>query len=239
MGTATAYANITTIQAEYELKMKSAISGFETKKYTLETAEKLDKESEAILKILRNNANLKQLEIINKNISLWNTYTEISKNPCIRLLNQELGSIYQEIATSIVYSQSYTKAKTFQYIIPEIKFDFNNTYTDNLNYCIANAKNMKAKSQCFEKETDELNNNIIKHIESLSYKLKNTDYKNLLINQKSWENLVSHTQTHLFKLIDNIETEDKELKKYQILFLLFETRNSELHALLLLPNRDF
>lgn len=52
--------------------------------------------------------------------------------------------------------------------------------------------------------------------------------KKINFAQTAWESYLTHTKMYLFKIIDEQTNEDKEIKKYQVLFLLYQCRNSEL-----------
>ena len=223
------FANIGDIESNYAKQMKTAETSWQTKTFTINSTALFEKETNNINSQLINYLTPEQLQILDKNNSLWQQYLKASKLSTIDYLYKQQGSIYQDFALAIINLQAFTKATTTNYLLPDSKFINYNSIPNSLSSCIENSKNNFEICKCYDNESYKYEQIICKNLNSLQQKTTKENYEKISFANYSWEQYKNHTKQSLFKIIDSQKNiTDKKLKKAQILFLLYQCHSSEL-----------
>ena len=223
------FANISDIESKYSEKMKGAKTDYEMRIYTIEATEKLKKHTDTIYQSLINTFNSKQINILEKNYSLWEKYTQDFNSSTIKILYKQKGSIYQDFARMQVYNQALSRAIILNYLQDNsefINYDYN---SKQLNECLINSKNESQKCECYNKEISLIKKNINININNISERLNQEEFIEIQRAQISLENYLNHTKKYLFKIINSQKNNsNKKIKKAQILYMIYQNRLSEL-----------
>lgn len=100
--------------------------------------------------------------------------------------------------------------------------------SNDLTNCLTKAKTTSEICNCYKQEINYYKTNIYENLNKISSTMNAQHLKKINFAQTAWESYLTHTKMYLFKIIDEQTNEDKEIKKYQVLFLLYQCRNSEL-----------
>ncbi len=222
------FANIDKIQSDYVKQMESAETNWQMKTYTSNATTKFNEESDKIYKSLAEQLDSNQIQILKTNDILWKKYLNSSQKSTIEFLYKKQGTIYQTFAISNIYSQALTHAILLQYLQPNSKIIPCYYISHDLTNCLNKSQTTSEICNCYKKEINLYKVNINENLNKISTTISTQDLKKINSAQIAWESYLNHTKVHLFKIIDEQNNEDKEIKKYQILFLLYQCRNSEL-----------
>lgn len=223
-----AFADLESIENEYSMLMQSATSNSQMNNYTINASKAQELEAKNISLQLNKILNSEQKNILEQNTKLWNEYTDKLKNSTIQILYNQLGTIYQSFATSTIHSNNFTRALTLYYLLENSIYKQHDYISQELENCLKSSENNIASCNCYYKEIDKYKVDMSKELELTSSKVNTDEYNKILSAHTSWENYLNHTQSKLFKIIDSINTTDKELKKAEIIFRIYQTRYSEL-----------
>ena len=199
------------------------------KTFTIRATTALENETNNLNIQLIRSLTPEQLKTLEKNNSLWQQYIKYSRSSTIDYLYKQQGSIYQDFAIATIYLQYLTKATITSYLSPESKLINYNSVPKSLSSCIKNSQNNFEMCKCYNNESDKYKQNIRKNLNLLKQKISKEDYEKISFTNYSWKQYKNHTKKYLFKIIDSQKNiTDKELKKAQILFLLYQCQSSEL-----------
>ena len=209
--------------------MKTAETNWQMKTFTINSTTLIENEINKINNQLINRLTPEDLQILEENNYLWQQYIKASKLSIIDYLYKQQGSIYQDLALAIKNLQAFTKATIISYLLPDSKPINYNSISQTLSSCIKNSQNNFEICNCYNNESHKYKQNIHKNLNLLQQKTSKEDYNNISFANYSWEQYKNHTEKYLFRIIDSQKNiTDKELKKSQILFLLYQCQNSVL-----------
>jgi hypothetical protein len=222
------FANINKIDSSYSSQMQKAQSSSEMDNYTLNSSNSLKSEIKEISLLLNKNLSPEQKEILAKNTEAWNKYTNNLHNSTIKILHQQKGTIYQNFATASVYAQHYTRALTLYYLTKKSQYEQHDYLSKDLKTCLETATSNIMTCECYHKETEKYKSKISKELALAKTNLSNEEFNDVMLAQSSWEEYLNHTQISLFKIFDRQKSPDKDLKKAEIIFRLYQNRFSEI-----------
>lgn len=226
-----AFADINKIEDEYTMLMQSATSNSQMNNYTITASKAQELEAENILLQLNKTLTSEQKNVLQQNTKLWNEYTDKLKSSTIQILYNQLGTIYQSFAISTIHSNSFTRALTLYYLMKNSTYKQHDYISQELENCLKSSKNNITSCNCYYKEIDKYKIDMSKELKLTSSKVNDDEYNKILSAHISWKKYLGHTQNELFKIIDSTNTQDKELKKAEIIFRIYQTRYSELSGI--------
>ena len=229
------FASIDEIQAEYSIKMKNIDSSSGMRYFTNQATQKLENEQKCSLKILTNSLSEDEQNLVHTNQQLWDEYFTSSKESTFAILYRQMGWIYQELAIGNLHSQALTRALATYYSQKNSKIKPYDYLPQELEKCLQQSNSEGDACKCFDIQKNIYKDKIHTLLKTNKNKVTAEDYTRIVQTQQTWENLVINTQNTLFRIIDSQNTENSNLKKAQILFMLYQDRSGELQDIDRIP----
>lgn len=157
---------------------------------------------------------------LKNNYLLWNNYKNSVTTAILPHLNEAIGTMYHEFASSTIYEINKNRLIITNYLNNNTNYKRERYISKTLENCL-NSKTDPTK--CYSIESSKYKSEINSSLKYLQQNLSSKDYNALTKNQSDWEKYAQST-TALSANLNN-------LKKSQITKILLEERNSQLYLL--------